>query len=247
MFVVQFLMGLSIVVAASRQAWAFSRDGALPLSSFLRVISQRMGYIPLRAIWACVIMAIILGLLSLIAPAAAQALFSLAAAGNNLAWGVPIFARLVWGQHKFTPGPFYTGKFSIPLGWTAVVFLIFGIVIACFPVGGPDPTPQSMNYTVVINCAVWLGALAYYFVGKLIYPIILDHSNTVDQMLENGSQDLESHLMLKFLQMSKLKLCRKKVSRLRERPLRAVERRYREDEASKHNMSGFKSHPYQNY
>ena len=165
-------MGLSIVVAASRQSWAFSRDGALPFSSFLRVISQRMGYIPLRAIWACVAMAIILGLLSLIAPAAAQALFSLAAAGNNLAWGVPIFARLVWGQHKFTPGPFYTGKFSIPLGWTAVVFLVFGIVIACFPVGGPDPTPQSMNYTVVINCAVWLGALAYYFIGKSPNPIV---------------------------------------------------------------------------
>ena len=168
MFIVQFLMGLSIIVAASRQSWAFSRDGALPFSSFLRVISERMGFIPLRAIWACAISAIVMGLLSLIAPVAAQALFSLAAAGNNLAWGIPIFSRLVWGQKKFQPGPFYTGRFSIPLGWTAVVFLIFGIVIACFPVGGPDPAPQTMNYTVVINCAVWLGAIAYYFVGKLV-------------------------------------------------------------------------------
>ena len=25
-------------------------------------------------------------------------------------------------------------------------------------------TAQSMNYTVVINCAVWFGALAYYFI-----------------------------------------------------------------------------------
>lgn len=31
--VVQFFMGLSILVAASRQMWAFSRDGALPFSS----------------------------------------------------------------------------------------------------------------------------------------------------------------------------------------------------------------------
>ena len=32
------------------------------------------------------------------------------------------------------------------------------------PVGGPNPTAETMNYTVVINCAVWLGSLVYYFV-----------------------------------------------------------------------------------
>lgn len=38
LFIVQYLMGLSIVIAASRQTWAFSRDGALPFSSFFRPI-----------------------------------------------------------------------------------------------------------------------------------------------------------------------------------------------------------------
>ena len=165
LFIVQFMMGLSILVAASRQSWAFSRDGALPFSSFFRPISQRFGYIPFRTIWGCVGLGAILGLLSLIAPAAAQALFSLAVAGNNLAWGVPIMARVVWGQKKFRPGPFYTGdKYSVSIAWAAVIFLVFGIILAMFPVGGPDPTPGVMNYTVVINCAVWGGALAYYFI-----------------------------------------------------------------------------------
>lgn len=164
LFIVQFLMGLSILVAASRQSWAFSRDGALPFSSFFRPISRSLGYIPFRTIWGCVFLALVLGLLCLIAPAAAAALFSLAVAGNNLAWGIPIFCRLVWGEAKFKPGPFYTGRMSKPLGWTAIVFLIFGIVLSMMPVGGPNPTPQSMNYTVVINCAVWGGSLLYYFV-----------------------------------------------------------------------------------
>ncbi|KAI9873406.1 MAG: GABA-specific high-affinity permease, partial [Pleopsidium flavum] len=165
LFIVQFLMGLSIIVAASRQTWAFSRDGALPFSSFFRPISQRFGCIPLRAIWGCAFLAAILGLLSLIAPAAAQALFSLAVASNNVAWGTPILCRIVWGRAKFRPGPVYTGdRFSIPIAWTAIVFLAFGIVLSMFPVGGPNPTPQSMNYTVVINCAVWGGALAYYYI-----------------------------------------------------------------------------------
>jgi hypothetical protein len=42
------------------------------------------------------------------------------------------------------------------------------------PVEGPDPTPQVMNYTVVINCAVWGGALLYYFIDArkwYVFPI----------------------------------------------------------------------------
>ena len=142
LFIVQFLMGLSILVAASRQTWAFSRDGALPFSRFFRPISVTFGYIPLRAVWGCVFLAAIMGLLSLIAPAAAQALFSLAVAGNNLAWGTPIFCRIVWGQKKFKPGPFYTGRFSVPIAWVAIAFLVFGIFLSMFPVGGPDPTRE---------------------------------------------------------------------------------------------------------
>ena len=165
LMIVQFLMGLSIVVAASRQSWAFSRDGALPFSRFFRRISQRFGYIPLRAVWGCVFLAAVMGLLSLIAPAAAQALFSLGVAGNNLAWGVPIFARVVWGQKKFRPGPFYTGdRMSVPIAWTAIIFLVFGVLLSMFPVGGPDPDKESMNYTAVICAAVWGGSLLYYYV-----------------------------------------------------------------------------------
>ncbi|KAL1901055.1 GABA-specific high-affinity permease [Sporothrix stenoceras] len=164
LFIVQYLMGLSILVAASRQAWAFSRDGALPFSNFLRKISKTFGYIPVRTIWGCVFVAVILGLLCLIAPAAASALFSLAVAGNNLAWGTPVFARIVWGNARFQPGAFYTGRYSKAIGWFCIVFLLYGIVLSMFPSSGPNPDPQSMNYTVVINMAVWGGASLYYLV-----------------------------------------------------------------------------------
>ena len=157
-------MGISILVAASRQSWAFSRDGALPFSRFFRRVSVRFGYIPLRTTIGCAVLAAVLGLLCLIAPAAAAALFSLAVAGNNLAWMIPILCRLLWGQKKFSPGPIYTGKASIPLAWAAVTFLIFGILLSMFPVGGPNPDPDTMNYTCVINSAVWGGALLYYYI-----------------------------------------------------------------------------------
>ncbi|KAJ6258871.1 hypothetical protein Dda_5766 [Drechslerella dactyloides] len=164
LFMTQWLMGVSLLVAASRQAWAFSRDGALPFSTFFNHISKRFGQTPLRAVWGCAIVALVLGLLCLINSAAASALFSLAVAGNNLSWFIPIFARIVWGQDKFVPGSFYTGKFSTPIAIGACLFLFFSTVLAMLPLSGPDVNAQTMNYTIVINTAVWGGSLAYYYI-----------------------------------------------------------------------------------
>ncbi|OJI84386.1 hypothetical protein ASPTUDRAFT_121156 [Aspergillus tubingensis CBS 134.48] len=151
--IVQFFMGLSLVVAASRQSWAFSRDGALPFSSFFRHVSKRVRYQPVRMVCFVVLISIILGLLCLIDEAASSALFSLAVAGNDLAWMVPILSRLVWGKERFHPGEFYTGWFSKPIAVTAVVYLAYVIVLT-----------QDMNYTIVINGSLWLGAMVYYVV-----------------------------------------------------------------------------------
>ncbi|KAJ5360159.1 hypothetical protein N7517_009350 [Penicillium concentricum] len=183
--IVQFFMGLSIVLAASRQTWAFSRDNALPLSSFFRKVSQRksMRYQPVRMVCGVVLSSVIIGLLCLIDEAAANALFSLAVAGNDLAWLTPILARLVWGGDRFIPGEFYTGKYlSKPIGWVAVIYMVFVIVLSMIPSGGPNPSgellynilsmgaftdlmfeAQTMNYTIVINGSLWVGALIYYY------------------------------------------------------------------------------------
>ncbi|KMP07126.1 GABA transporter [Coccidioides immitis RMSCC 2394] len=163
--VVQFFMGLSILISASRQSWAFSRDGALPFSSFWRVVSKRIRYQPIRAVWGCVGGSIIIGLLCLINPAAANALFSLCVAGNDLAWAIPIFCRIFWGQDKFRPGAFYTGRFSKAIAITALAYLSFSITLSMFPTLGPNPSATDMNYTVVINVALWGSSLTYYFVS----------------------------------------------------------------------------------
>lgn len=116
-FIVKYFMGLSILVAVSRQSLAFSRDGALPFSTYFKHVFKRLGYIPARAVWGCVLVALVLGLLCLIDPAATAAFFSLAVAANKVAWGVPIFCRVVWGGSKFRPGRVYKRRLSKPIGW----------------------------------------------------------------------------------------------------------------------------------
>ncbi|OQE18637.1 hypothetical protein PENSTE_c017G03030 [Penicillium steckii] len=160
---IQYIIGLSLIVAASRQAWAFSRDGALPFSTFFRHISKRIQYQPVRMICGLAVICLILGLLCLINSAASNALFSLFVASNYLSWGMPIFCRLVWGQDRFYPGEFYTGRFSKPIACIAVIYLLFGVILSMFPTTGPNPSPADMNYTIVINGFVWAGCMTYYF------------------------------------------------------------------------------------
>lgn len=98
-------------------------------------------------------MCIIFGLLCLINSIAANALFSLFVASNYVAWGTPILCRLIWGNTRFTPGEFYTGKFSRPIAMVAVVWLAFGLVLSMFPSMGPNPArtyPPSLPLSCLL-------------------------------------------------------------------------------------------------
>jgi len=108
-----------------------------------------MRYQPVRMVCGVVIAAGVIGLLSLIDNAAANALFSLAVAGNDVAWLTPILCRLLWGKDKFVPGEFYTGRFSKPIAWIAVIYMVFAIVLCMIPTGGPDPSRKFGFYGVM--------------------------------------------------------------------------------------------------
>ena len=95
MFVIQFAMGMSILLSCSRQMWAFSRDHALPLSKYLRRVTKKA--VPVYAVWGAVVCSLLLGkvfpkfeltlgLLALINTATAQAVFAIAVLGTYAAY-----------------------------------------------------------------------------------------------------------------------------------------------------------------
>lgn len=60
------------------------------------------------------------------------------------------------------------------------------------PVGGPDPSPAEMNYTVVINSALWLGALAYYAIDARKWfrgPVATLSDEAIDRAVKTESMD----------------------------------------------------------
>ena len=115
-----------------------------------------------------VFIAIVIGLLSLIDAAAANALFSLAVAANDLSWLTPILARLLWGNEKFVPGEFYTGKYlSKPIAWTAVVYMGFAILLSMFPTEGPGPTRKFSFFFLFCCSFLALFWHHWYYVRKM--------------------------------------------------------------------------------
>lgn len=50
----------------------------------------------------------------------------------------------------------------MPVSWIAVLWMIFSILIVMFPTT-PDPSPQDMNYTVVVAGGWILLCIIYYY------------------------------------------------------------------------------------
>ncbi|OLL26794.1 GABA-specific permease [Neolecta irregularis DAH-3] len=161
LFLIQYSMGASVLIGSSRQMWAFSRDGALPFSEFLKKINRATGT-PVITTWASVSCASALGLLCLIGPSAQGALFSLSIVGLYPAYLIPMVCRLLWPK-SFAPGPFHLGIFSKPIHAVAVSFMLFICVIFEFPSSGPNPNAEDANYGIIILGAVFGGSLLYWW------------------------------------------------------------------------------------
>ena len=97
------------VVAASRQSFAFARDGALPLSSILYRMNSFTGT-PVNTVWFVATISALLGLLSLAGAQAINAVFALSVTGLYVAYSIPIAARFIF-KNNFKPGPFSLGIF----------------------------------------------------------------------------------------------------------------------------------------
>ena len=95
------------VVAASRQAFAFSRDGVLPFSSVISRVNSHT-HSPVNAVWFVVITAAPLGLLSFAGEQAINGVFSMTVNAAYIAYTIPISARWL-GGNDFKPGPFHLG------------------------------------------------------------------------------------------------------------------------------------------
>ena len=101
-------------------------------------------------------------MLAFAGPAAISAIFSLVVAGQYVAYSIPIASRFFGGQ-EFVPGPFYLGRWGLPVAIVALTWMAFSVIILIFP-ALTGPTAADMNYTVaVLGGWIILCVIYYYF------------------------------------------------------------------------------------
>jgi amino acid transporter len=154
----QYLCGLATVTSASRMAFAFARDGGLPLSKWVRFVSPKFRT-PSVAIWLVATAAVLF-------TAYADAYATIAASAAVLlyiSYVLPTAIGVVaYGRWWTEMGPWHLGPWFRPLAVVSVVGCAGLVVI------GVQPPNDKALYVVVGLLAVL--AVMWFAVAKRTFP-----------------------------------------------------------------------------
>ncbi|KAJ7145839.1 APC amino acid permease [Mycena epipterygia] len=187
--IVQYMMGSSMLLAASRQTYAFSRDGALPFSNWLYRMSKFTGT-PVNTVVFVALNALLVGLLVFAGPQAINAVFAISVTALYIAYAIPIVARFT-GDNEFKPGPFTLGVFGLPVALVSVLFMLFLGIAFLFPTT-PNADVKNMNYTIVVLGGVLLLSLVWYYL-PVVGGVHWFKGPVANIVLAEADNDFEKH------------------------------------------------------
>jgi amino acid transporter len=157
--VAQYLCGLAAVTSASRLAYAFARDGLLPLSSRLKVVSERYRT-PTAAIWtvslAAALATVYTPVYEIMAAVTAIFLYIAYVLPTALGWRA-------WGRRWTAVGPWNLGAWYRPLAAVAVVGCVALIFIGMQPPN--EKAAWIVGGALLLMALIWFGGARRRFAG----------------------------------------------------------------------------------
>ncbi|KAE8448681.1 hypothetical protein EG329_008896 [Mollisiaceae sp. DMI_Dod_QoI] len=161
---VQFFTGCSAMLADTRMAYAFARDGALPFSPFFSRIHP-WTKTPVNAVWLIVLFSCALNLIGIGSTLTIVAIFNITAPALDLSYATVILARNIYASRiEFRPGPYSLGRWQRPLNAVTVTWVFFISVLLLFPTMRPV-TAENMNYAVVVGAFIAVFSLVWWWAG----------------------------------------------------------------------------------
>lgn len=161
---VQFFTGCSAMLADTRMAYAFSRDGAIPFSGFFSKVNS-ITRTPLNSVWLVVVFSSLLNLIGIGSTATIVGIFNVTAPALDLSYAAVILARNIYAQRmEFIPGPYTLGKWRKPLNYVTITWVTFISVVLMFPTARPV-TGANMNYAVAVGAFIAIVAVGWWFAG----------------------------------------------------------------------------------
>ena len=155
------------LTSASRTAWAFARDRAIPFDRYFAHVNKDQ-QIPIRMVVLISILEALLGLLYLGSTTAFNAVLSMSILGMYASYLFPIIFMLVQRYRKHTSVPRgvfrlgYIGGYIINIA--SCFWLIFAMIFSTFPSYEPV-NAQNMNYSVVVMSGWLVFGGVYYYAG----------------------------------------------------------------------------------
>jgi amino acid transporter len=164
----QLFCGLACLTSASRMAFAFSRDRAMPGHRFLAKVNQ--DGVPFNAVIGMAALALLITIPALkgapgtILPVAFLAVVSIAVIGLYIAYAIPIYLRWRAGD-DFQPAEAWSlgkrYKWMNPISFVWVAFICIVGMLPTSPLGVPwDSTFDwtYVNYAPIVIAVVFVGA-----------------------------------------------------------------------------------------
>ncbi|KAI5777063.1 amino acid/polyamine transporter I [Geopyxis carbonaria] len=166
------------ITTSSRQLYAFARDNGLPFSKTLAHV--RPGWdVPVNAVLVTLFLSTLLSLIIIGSTIAFNVITSLGQVGlvSSYIIAIACVARKRIVGEPLLPSKFNLGKWGLPINMIALAFLSLAFVFLYFP-AAPNPTPESMNWSVLIYGSILIVSLGYYyFTGRHVYVGPVEYVN----------------------------------------------------------------------
>lgn len=166
------------VATCSRQLFAFARDHGVPGGAFLSHV--RPGWdIPLNSVLVSFAVSIGLSMINIGSTVAFNSIASLGTCALLSSYIISISCMFLkrWRNEPLLPSKFGLGKAGIWVNGIAVVYLSMAFTFAFFPTF-PHPTPDLMNWNILIYGAVVVFSLVYFFIkGRKVYEGPVEYLN----------------------------------------------------------------------
>jgi amino acid transporter len=196
--VAQWFCGLSSITSNSRMLFAFSRDGALPASKWLHVVSAKYRT-PARAIWVAAVIAFIPALAQFWVPPVYSIVTSISVIGLYVSYVIPVLLALIY-PNRWRPGPWNLGRWWPVIAWLAVIWVAFISVVLMLPEYSVKFTGDVIGWLNASGTWAFPAVAIFLIVGGLYYltygrnhytgPKIMgseDEMRRIEQEAEKGS------------------------------------------------------------
>ncbi|KAF2128737.1 amino acid transporter [Dothidotthia symphoricarpi CBS 119687] len=156
------------VATSSRQLFAFARDNGVPFSGFLSHVRWDL---PINSIVVSFTVSVLLSLINIGSTVAFNSIASLGSCALLSSYIISVGCMFVkrWRNEPLLPCKFSLGRAGIWINGISVMYLIWALIFAFFPTF-PHPTPDLMNWNILIYGVVVAFALVFFLVkGRKVY------------------------------------------------------------------------------